>query len=148
MKILKFESFDIPDVFSDISDILRELEDEGYIIEMDVIFPKHLVRTLQKTTGSDIVTKAPRFGKRLIEVYIKKTNNYSNKTTEDLVFWKNIKETIIRIYEYVSSHDGTIRIFSDGVEWGSGWTKAEDFDGIGGDITCFRLRLLIDDIYL
>ena len=154
MKHLKsyklFESH-IEDVENNIQDILLELEDIGLQIEMD--------RT-RKDEGSVVKGYTSTF----IEVRIMRPwgstdrvipgvpQPQSGKYPGNLFFWYEVKDAIIRLNDWYYEHSGEIpedntnspfRMFTGGIEFGIGWHKPDDFDGIGDYISFDRLRIEI-----
>jgi hypothetical protein len=162
MKYLKsyklFES-SIEDLEDNVRDILLELEDIGLQIEID--------RT-HKDVEDDTLQRRVKRTDVLVEVRIMRPFGApdrvipgvpqppSGKYPGNLFFWYEIKDAIIRLndwyYEYSGNeftsfinsfgfYDYPFKMFNTGIEFGIGWYKPEDFNGIGDYISFSRLRI-------
>jgi hypothetical protein len=158
LKTYKLFESRIEDMEDVIKDILLELEDLGLQIEMD--------RT-RKDGGSSKTGYTNTF----VEVRIIRpsgspdrvipgvTQPPSGKYPGNLFFWYEVKDAIIRLNEWYYDYSGNeytpagarigyreivgpFRMFSSGVgEFGIGWHKPEDFDGLGDFISFSSLRI-------
>lgn len=167
MKIRKFidfitESINEGEFLDQVSDILLELEDIGLLAERSIIrkdikdrTEKYLELTIRRPWGSPdrVMPNLP--------------TPPAGKYSGELFFWYEIKDVIIRLnhfyYEFsgnentsginskIYSELGKIgirynsnspfRMFMDGIEFGIGWYKPEDFSGISDLISLSRLRI-------
>ena len=157
MKHLKpyklFESR-IVDLENNVQDILLELEDEGFQIEMSRISKDVEDDTLQRRTVRTDVFLEVRvlrpWGDRVIP----------NTPTPPRFIWREIKDAIIRLTEWYYSEsiydpidknpnayrwekaESPLRFYDGGIEFGVGWCKEEDFT-IGDLISLTHLRMEI-----
>jgi hypothetical protein len=167
MKIRKFSDFISESISEDqftdqVSDILLELEDIGLSVERSIIrkdvsdrTEKHLEITIRRPWGSPdrVMSNLP--------------TPPGGKYPGELFFWYEIKDTIIRLnhfyYEFSGNENAPginskiyselnkmgikynsnspFRMFMDGTEFGIGWYKPEDFNGIADLISLSRLRI-------
>lgn len=161
MKIRKFSDFISESISEDqfvdqVSDILLELEDIGLSVERSVVrkdisdrTEKYLEITIRRPWGSPnrVMPNLP--------------TPPGGKYTGELLFWYEIKDVIIRlnhfyyefsgnenapginseIYSELNKMDSPFRMFIDGTEFGIGWYKPEDFNGIADLISLSRLRI-------
>lgn len=108
-----------------IRDLLIELEDKQFKVDVTDI-------GLLKVSRS-------------FEVSIMK--NWATRTgykTDSLFPWSEVKEDIVRVYDYLQTLDKniTVRMWMDSVEVASGWKKSEQFTIPDGS-TQWKIRLLI-----
>lgn len=171
MKYLKsyklFESR-IEDMEDIIKDILLELEDQGLQIEIDRTRKDVEDSSIKGYTDTFIEVRVVRpFGSpdRVIPgVPQPPSGSYPG----NLFFWYEIKDAIVRLNDWYYEYSGNeytpgisgkiaqelakigikyntnspFRMFSSGVsEFGIGWYKSEDFDGIGDYISFSSLRI-------
>lgn len=169
MKYLKtyqiFESglTDIDSMEEDIKDILQELEDDGFVITID----RHT-----SINGSKLKNI-------FLEIYVKKPWGSPDRVVPDLpappsgkypgniFFWREVKESIIRLVEWYYSNkhytpginyniskelqkmgikidnSSPLRMFCGGVEFGIGWSNEDDFKNFEDTISFTNLRLLM-----
>lgn len=113
------------DSILDVKDILLELEDDGFIIESDKIFDK-IVNPEDYPKGYRRVVTEFRISK---EVAVR-------HKASSLIKWGEIKDTILRLTEYVEENEGVVRCFLDGTEY-----KGKIIED---DIAFWDLRLLVD----
>ena len=156
-----FES-KIEDLENYVQDILRELEeDKGLQVE---------ISRIRKDVEDDIQRKVKRTDV-FLEVYINRPWGAENREIPGVVnpqggypgnlfFWYEIKETIIRLTEWYYSQapydpidketiyrtdkdNSPLRFFASGIEFLTGCSKEEDFNGIGDYISFTNFRLMI-----
>ena len=156
-----FES-NIEDLENYVQDILRELEeDKGLQVE---------ISRIRKDVEDDIQRKVKRTDV-FLEVYINRPWGAENREIPGVVnpqggypgnlfFWYEIKETIIRLTEWYYSQapydpidketiyrtdkdNSPLRFFASGIEFLTGCSKEEDFNGIGDYISFTNFRLMI-----
>jgi len=169
MKHLKsyklFESR-INDMEDEIKDILIELEDNGLQIEMDRT-RKDVEGSSKGYTDTFIEVRIMRPYESPDRVIPGVPQPPGGKYPGNLFFWYEVKDAIIRLndwyYEYSGNEftpgiDGKtsselakigikyntnspFRMFNGGIEFGIGWYKPEDFDGVGDYISFDRLRI-------
>lgn len=132
MKYLKsykvFESR-IQDLENNVQDILLELEDEGFQIEMSRISKDVEDDTLQR-----VIKRTDVF----LEVRVSRPLSYP------IFIWREVKDAIIRLTEWYYSQsiyepidketiyrtdkdNSPLRFSNSGIEFGIGWSKEEDF---------------------
>jgi hypothetical protein len=147
-----------------VHDILLDLEDNGLQVEIsrirkDVEGPNRPGG--RRITSTDIY----------LEVYIRRPFGSENREIPGVVnpqggypgnlfFWYEIKETIIRLTEWYYSQapydpidketiyrtdkdNSPLRFSATGIEFLTGCSKEEDFDGIGDYISFSNFRLMI-----
>ena len=166
MKHLKsyklFESH-IEDLEDNVQDILLELEDEGFQIEMsrirkDVeIEPEKFFNKLRTDVFLEVRVMRP-WGSpdRVIpNAPTPPSGTYSG----NILIWREVKDAIIRLTEWYYSEsiyepidketiyrtekdDSPLRFFNGGIEFGTGWSKEEDFT-LGDFISFTSLRMEI-----
>ena len=166
MKHLKsyklFESR-IEDLEDNVQDILLELEDEGFQIEMsriskDVeIEPEKFFNKLRTDVFLEVRVMRP-WGSpdRVIpNAPTPPSGTYSG----NILIWREVKDAIIRLTEWYYSEsiyepidketiyrtekdDSPLRFFNGGIEFGTGWSKEEDFT-LGDFISFTSLRMEI-----
>ncbi len=150
MKHLKsykvFESR-IQDLEENVRDILLELEDEGFQIEISRISKDVEDDTIQRRTKrTDVflevrVLRPPGSPDRVISNIGWKSGSYRG----NVFIWKEIKDAIIRLTEWYYSEsiydpidknpnayrwekeESPLRFYARGIEFGFGWSKEEDF---------------------
>ncbi len=167
MKHLKsyklFES-NIEDLENYVQDLLRDLEDNGLQVTISRIRKDVEIEPEKffNKSRTDIY----------LEVYISRPWGSENREIPGVVnpqggypgnlfFWYEIKETIIRLTEWYYSVYGMydsidkdtiyrtdkdnspLRFFASGIEFLTGCSKEEDFDGIGDYISFTNFRLMI-----
>jgi hypothetical protein len=166
-----FESL-IEDLEDNVQDILLELEDIGLQIEIDRTHKDVEDDTLQrrvKRTDVFLEVRIMRPFDAPDRVIPNVPQPPSGKYPGNLFFWYEVKDAVIRLndwyYEYSGNEwtpgiDGKtsselakigikyntnspFRMFNGGIEFGIGWHKPEDFDGIGDYISFDRLRIEI-----
>lgn len=120
----------------DIEDMLLELQDEGMEIKFNNV--RYLKGRMKFGTYEFVISK-PNARDRHRDAPMFDVSN--------LVLWGEVKEVVRRIANYVYSNGGSIRFFSDGIEWGVNNNSNHDFinnyDSDG--ISQFNLRLLIEE---
>jgi hypothetical protein len=170
LKTYKLFESRIDDMEDNIQDILLELEDIGLQIEMDRTRKDVEDDTLQrrvKRTDVFVEVRIMRPYGAPDRVIPGVPQPPSGKYPGNLFFWYEVKDAIIRLndwyYEYSGNEftpgvDGKtsselakigikyntnspFRMFNGGIEFGIGWYKPEDFDGIGDYISFDRLRI-------
>jgi hypothetical protein len=146
-----------------VHDILLELEDDkGLQVEISRISKDVEDDTLQRRMIRTDV---------FLEVYIRRPWGAENREIPgvfnpqggypgNLFFWYEIKETIIRLTEWYYSQapydpihkltiyrkdkdNSPLRFFSSGIEFLTGCSKEQDFNGIGDYISFSNFRLMI-----
>jgi len=160
----------IDDMEDEIKDILLELEDNGLQIEID--------RT-RKDREDRSSGRTQVFTDTFIEVRIMRPIGSPDRVVPgvpqppggkypgNLLFWYEVKESIIRLnnwyYEYSGNKytpgisgktsqelakigikyntNSPFRMFTSGTEFGIGWHKPEDFDNFGDFISFTSLRI-------
>jgi hypothetical protein len=165
MKYLKlFESFNIDELENEVRDILVEVEDNGLQVETsrlrkDVEGKKHsdiyLEIRIQRPWGSPdrVIPNVPA--------------PPGGKYPGSLFLWKEVKDAIIRLNDWYYDYSGNeltpgisgktaqelakigikyntnspFRMFNSGIEFGIGWYKPDDFNGIGDYISFSSLRI-------
>lgn len=172
MRWLKlFENFKSGDTHSGLShnqkmeeivDIFQDLKDEGIAVEISTIKrdvdnePDRYRSSLRTETYLEIYIRRP-FGSenRQIPGIVNPEGGYPG----NLLFWFEIKDTIIRVTEWfyslpenkpidkttqwrVEKDQSPLRFFTSGIEVGIGFSKAEDFN-FGDFISFTNFRLLI-----
>ena len=137
----------IEDLEDNVKDILLELEDEGFQIEISRISKDVDGDTLQRRTIRTDV---------FLEVRISRP---WGSTKGGIIIWREIKDVIIRLTEWyysqsiyepidketvyrVDKDDSPLRLFNGGIEFGIGWSKEEDFT-LGDFISFSNLRMEI-----
>lgn len=162
LKSYKIFESDIDDLENYVQDILRELEeDKGLQVE---------ISRIRKDVEDDIQRKVKRTDV-FLEVYINRPWGAENREIPGVVnpqggypgnlfFWYEIKETIIRLTEWYYSQapydpidketiyrtdkdNSPLRFFASGIEFLTGCSKEEDFNGIGDYISFTNFRLMI-----
>jgi hypothetical protein len=156
----------IEELEGEVGTILLELEDKGMVIEMSRVSQDNQMNPEDKwlkKAHTDV----------FLEVYIRRPwgspdrempNLPTPPTTRgkypgNLLFWFELKETIIRLTEWYYSNSiwepGTknpkfrweqtspLRFFGSGIEFAIGFSKEEDFSGINDEISLTNLRILI-----
>lgn len=116
-----------------IRDILIELEDDGLLVKIgkkDDIIEINIQRPFGSPDREIPGVPQPPGG----------------KYPGNLFFWYEIKNSIITLndwfYEYSENEtNSTFRMFSGGVEFGTGWYKPEDFKNFGDYISFTNLRI-------
>ena len=166
MKHLKsyklFESH-IEDLEDNVQDILLELEDEGFQIEMSRIHkdveiePEKFFNKLRTDVFLEVRVMRP-WGSpdRVIpNAPTPPSGTYSG----NILIWREVKDAIIRLTEWYYSEsiyepidketiyrtekdDSPLRFFNGGIEFGTGWSKEEDFT-LGDLISFTSLRMEI-----
>ena len=166
MKHLKsyklFESH-IEDLEDNVQDILLELEDEGFQIEMSRIHkdveiePEKFFNKLRTDVFLEVRVMRP-WGSpdRVIpNAPTPPSGTYSG----NILIWREVKDAIIRLTEWYYSEsiyepidketiyrtekdDSPLRFFNGGIEFGTGWSKEEDFT-LGDFISFTSLRMEI-----
>ena len=150
MKHLKpyklFESR-IVDLENNVQDILLELEDEGFQIEMSRISKDVEDDTLQRrTVRTDVFLEV-----RVLRPWGSEDRVIPNTPTPpsgkypgNIFIWREIKDAIIRLTEWYYSEsiyepidketiyrtdkdNSPLRFFNGGIEFGTSWSKEEDF---------------------
>ena len=169
MKHLKsyklFESR-INDMEDEIKDILIELEDNGLQIEMDRT-RKDVEGSSKGYTDTFIEVRIMRPYESPDRVIPGVPQPPGGKYPGNLFFWYEVKDAIIRINDWYYEYSGNeltpgisgktaqelanigikyntnspFRMFNAGIEFGIGWHKPEDFDGVGDYISFDRLRI-------
>ena len=148
----------------DVSDIMRELEDEGFIISFERLDAgdwdkKHAYLELNITRPWD----SPR--RKIPGLPDPPGGLYPGR----IFAWKEVKDAVIRLCDWYYSHSdrdyspgisggisgelqklgvkvetkSPFRMFTGGTEFGIGWHSPEDFDGIGDAITFNNLRIVM-----
>jgi len=165
MKHLKsykiFES-DIEDLENYAQDILRDLEDNGLQVN---------ISRIHKDVEDDTIQRKIKRTDVFLEVYIRRPFGAENREIPGVVnpqggypgkyfFWYEIKDTIIRLTEWYYSQapydpidketkyrtdkdNSPLRFFATGIEFLTGCSKEEDFNGIGDYISFANFRLMI-----
>jgi hypothetical protein len=167
MKHLKsyklFESSEIENLEDYVHDILLELEDDGLQVNISRIRKDVEIDTEKyfNKTRTDIY----------LEVYINRPLGSENREIPGVVnpqggypgnlfFWYEIENAIIRLTEWYYSQasydpidketiyrtnkdNSPLRFFGSGIEFLTGCSKEEDFDGIGDYISFTNFRLMI-----
>jgi hypothetical protein len=166
-----FESH-IQDLEDDVHDILLELEDEGFQIEMsriskDVeIEPEKFFNKLRTDVFLEVRVLRPWGSED--RVIPNTPTPPSGKYPGNIFIWREIKDAIIRLTEWYYSQsihepinkkdkqfkevadgvkvalrmDSPLRFYNSGIEFGIGWSKEEDFT-IGDLISFTSLRMEI-----
>ncbi len=129
----------IEDLEDNVKDILLELEDEGFQIEISRISKDVDDDTLQRRTiRTDVFLEV-----RVLRPW--------NSQPGGIIIWREIKDVIIRltewyysqsIYEPIDKDDSPLRFFNGGIEFGIGCSKEEDFT-LGDFISFPYLRMEI-----
>ena len=169
LKTYKLFESRINDMEDNIQDILLELEDIGLQIEMDRTRKDVEDDTLQrrvKRTDVFVEVRIMRPFGAPDRVIPGVPQPPGGKYPGNLFFWYEVKDAIIRLndwyYEYSGSEytpgktaqelasigikyntNSPFRMFNAGIEFGIGWYKPEDFDGVGDYISFDRLRIEI-----
>ena len=162
LKTYKIFESNIEDLENYVHDILLELEeDKGLQVE---------ISRIRKDVEDDIQRKVKRTDV-FLEVYINRPWGAENREIPGVVnpqggypgnlfFWYEIKETIIRLTEWYYSQapydpidketiyrtdkdNSPLRFFASGIEFLTGCSKEEDFNGIGDYISFTNFRLMI-----
>lgn len=169
MKHLKsyklFESR-IDDMEDEIRDILLELEDNGLQIEIDRT-RKDVEGSKTGYTDTFIEVRIMRPFGSPDRVVPGASQPPRGKYPGNLFFWYEVKDAIIRLNDWYYDYSGNeytpgisgettqelakigikyntnspFRMFDGGVEFGIGWYKPEDFNGIGDYISFSSLRI-------
>lgn len=147
----------------EIKDILQDLKDEGIAVEISTIRKDN---EGPDRPGGRRITSTDTY----LEVYIRRPFGSENRQIPgvanpeggypgNLLFWFEIKDTIIRVTEWFYSlpenksidkatpwrlekDQSPLRFFTSGIEVGIGFSKAEDFK-FGDFISFTNFRLLI-----
>ena len=153
----------IVDLENNIQDILLELEDEGFQIEMSRISKDVEDDTLQRRTKrTDVFLEV-----RVLRPWGSEDRVIPNTPTPpsgkypgNIFIWREIKDAIIRLTEWYYSEsiydpidknpnayrwekvESPLRFYDGGIEFGVGWCKEEDFT-IGDLISLTHLRMEI-----
>jgi hypothetical protein len=160
-KIFESESR-IVDLEDNVQDILLELEDEGFQIEMSRISKDVEDDTLKRRTKrTDVFLEV-----RVLRPWGSEDRVIPNTPTPpsgkypgNIFIWREIKDAIIRLTEWYYSEsiyepidketiyrtekdDSPLRFFNGGIEFGTGWSKEEDFT-LGDLISFTSLRMEI-----
>jgi hypothetical protein len=166
-----FESA-IEDLENYVQDILRDLEDNGLQVNISRIHKDVEDDTIQrKVKRTDVylevyITRHLGSPNRVIPgVPQPPSGSYPG----NLFFWYEVKDAIIRLnnwyYDYSDNEytpgisgktagelakigikyntNSPFRMFNSGIEFGIGWHKPEDFNGIGDYISFTNFRLMI-----
>lgn len=155
-----FESFEKIDEKT-IRDILIELEDDDIEVEINQI---------RKDRGDKSIHSGLIITDFFLEIYIRRPYGSPDreipgvpqppggKYPGNLIFWYEIKDAIIRLNDWyysqssyepidketiyrVDKDKSPFRMFMSGIEFGIGWHKPEDFDGVGDYITSSSIRI-------
>ncbi len=166
-----FESH-IDEMEDDIKDILTELIDQGLIVEIDRTRKDREDRSSGRTQVFTDIFLEVRIMRpwgspnRVIPGVVQPP---SGSYPGNLFFWYEVKDSVIRLNQWYYDHSGNeytpgisgktaqelakigikyntsspFRMFSSGTEFGIGWYKPEDFNGIGDYISFNSLRIEI-----
>ena len=152
----------IQDLEDNVRDILLELEDEGFQIEMSRISKDVEDDTLQRRTKrTDVFLEV-----RVLRPWGSEDRVIPNTPTPpggkypgNIFIWREIKDAIIRLTEWYYSEsiydpidketiyrtdkdNSPLRFSNGGIEFGIGWSKEEDFT-LGDLISFTHLRMEI-----
>jgi hypothetical protein len=120
----------------DISDMLLDLEDDGMVIDF---------HTAKRGTYNFFYRGKYEFVISKPDAY----NKHAKASTFDvsnLILWKEVKDVIKRITNYVIDNGASIRYFSDSIEFGITSNKKEFISGFDrDDMSQFNLRILITE---
>jgi hypothetical protein len=163
LKSYKLFESRIEDLEDDVRDILLELEDEGFQIEIsrtnkDVeIEPKKFFNKLRTDVFLEVRVMRPWGSPDRV---IPNTPTPPGGTYPgSILIWREVKDAIIRLTEWYYSEsiyepidketiyrtekdDSPLRFFNGGIEFGTGWSKEEDFT-LGDLISFTSLRMEI-----
>jgi hypothetical protein len=168
MKHLKsykiFESLSTAEFESDVRDILLDIEDIGLqvntsLIRKDISFTVYVPAGKSKTDiYLEVYISRPWGAKdREIPGVVNPNGGYPG----NLLFWYEIKDTIIRLSEWYYSQtiyepidknpnlyrwekdDSPLRFFGSGIEMFIGCNKGKDFDRLGDFISFTNFRLVM-----
>ncbi len=166
MKHLKsyklFESR-IEDLEDDVKDILLELEDEGFQIEISRISKDVEIDTegyfCHNRTDVFLEVRVMRPWGSSDRVIPNSPTPPGGTYPGNIFIWREVKDAIIRLTEWYYSEsiyepidketiyrtekdDSPLRFFNGGIEFGTGWSKEEDFT-LGDLISFTSLRMEI-----
>ena len=170
LKTFKLFESRIEDMEDIVKDILLELEDLGLQVEIDRIRKDREDTSSGRThVFTDVFLEvrisrpwgAPdRYMPEASELpkHISQHTGSGFKYPGHLLFWFEVKDAIIRLNNWyysqsisepidketiyrVDKDKSPFRIYNSGIEFGIGWHKPEDFDGIGDYITSSSIRI-------
>jgi hypothetical protein len=166
-----FESA-IEDLENYVQDILRDLEDNGLQVEIsrirkdvDIDTERYFNRTSYWQKRADVylevyIRRPLGAENRENHLGVPGAANPKGGYPGNLFFWYEIKDTIIRLTEWYYSQapydpidketiyrtdkdNSPLRFFASGIEFLTGCSKEEDFNGIGDYISFTNFRLMI-----
>ena len=153
----------------DVADIMRELEDEGFIIAFERLNAGEWDKTGQPLSRAHLELNITRpwdsTGRKIPGLPDPPGGLYPGR----IFAWKEVKDAVIRLCDWYYSHSdrdyspgigggisrelqnlgvkvetkSPFRMFTGGTEFGIGWHSPEDFDGIGDAITFNNLRIVM-----
>jgi len=164
LKTYKIFESSIDDLENYVNDILLELEDNGLQVnisrirkDVEIDPERYFNKTRTDIYLEVYISKPWGAGNREIPGVVNPQGGYPG----NLFFWYEIKDSIISLTEwYYSTYSiydpidketkyrtdkdkSPLRFFASGVEFLTGCSKEEDFDGIGDYISFTNFRLMI-----
>lgn len=115
---------DIQDLIYDLEDMVSELKDDN--INADV-----KLGTIKSTKNM------------IFEIHLNRPFPESLEETLPLIYWKDIKDIVVRITEYCINKKYTVRFWSDGTEFMKGFKNEQDFNGIPDGLSQFNFRMAL-----